>query len=72
MSLLDDLDAAEAPRVAGCKFCDLLASLPADERERVANSPLGADPLADLLTRNGYPISHHPIRRHRNHGHVVE
>jgi|JI9StandDraft_2_1071091.scaffolds.fasta_scaffold28892_6 hypothetical protein len=32
MGLLEDLEAAEAPKAHGCKFCDILADLPPEIR----------------------------------------
>lgn len=71
---LADLDAAEnhpLARTRPCPVCIALGQMsePASERlRRALAGTIGAQKLADILTRNGFPASRRAVEKHKREG----
>jgi hypothetical protein len=52
-----------------CKLCFWIPRLDSDDREWVARAvhEISAAKLAEIMTRNGYPVSRGSTLRHRRH-----
>ena len=72
--LIADLKAAEHANMHArdCQVCQALAKMSESAAagvERALAGTIGAETLANVLTRNGYPTGRRAVRRHRSEGH---